>query len=517
MIPEQCDYLVVGGGATGMAFVDTLLKHSSSETSVVLIDKHGEGPGGQWQDSYNFVRLHQPSSMYGVESEKLEPNEDGISSTHRATREEIIEYYEKVVKKLEAGHDFHYLGGMEFDFSQLSNSNDNDGDSINGKVYVLCDNQAKKSKIRVSKRLVDARYLQPDLPVFIPPKFSFDPSAIQCAPVNDIFRLSSGTGDAKTAAPKNYVVIGGGKTGMDAIVYLLTKLKVDPDRIMWVVPNEAWITAREKIGNCMEFLHNCSALAKKKQQQNGVEIQDAVWSEDFFQSGFMEWERQGKVYRFDNTIVPTKFKDATLSKDELNQIKIVKRVVRNGRVREISNQGDLIFADGTSIPLPWKEESSSSLAVSETMFVHCSAGAFNYSKNIDAPPPVFGTGIITIQDVYGTPGFCMVGSVVAFLESLSHRLSDEEKNAMCLHPTPDAEEVKRPLGPSGGDVGVISSNHGLVQRMKNLKMWLQDPEIRPWLYTNRLFNLGHQNPEQTEVMIDDTWKVLADGGVVEKH
>ena len=191
MIPEQCDYLVVGGGATGMAFVDTLLKHSSSETSVVLIDKHGEGPGGQWQDSYNFVRLHQPSSMYGVESEKLEPNEDGISSTHRATREEIIEYYDRVVKKLEAGHDFHYLGGMEFDFSQLSNSNDNDGDSINGKVYVLCDNQAKKSKIRVSKRLVDARYLQPDLPVFIPPKFSFDPSAIQCASVNEMGILTT--------------------------------------------------------------------------------------------------------------------------------------------------------------------------------------------------------------------------------------------------------------------------------------------------------------------------------------
>ena len=60
-VPASCDYLVVGGGATGMAFVDTLLHHHEGNPSVVMVDAH-ESPGGQWHDSYEFVRLHHPTA-----------------------------------------------------------------------------------------------------------------------------------------------------------------------------------------------------------------------------------------------------------------------------------------------------------------------------------------------------------------------------------------------------------------------------------------------------------------------
>jgi len=39
----ETDYLVVGAGATGMAFVDTLLTHSSHD--IILLDRH-HAPGG---------------------------------------------------------------------------------------------------------------------------------------------------------------------------------------------------------------------------------------------------------------------------------------------------------------------------------------------------------------------------------------------------------------------------------------------------------------------------------------
>ena len=64
----ETDYLVVGSGAVGMAFADTLL--SESDADIVIVDRHDK-PGGHWNDAYPFVRLHQPSSFYGVSSAEL--------------------------------------------------------------------------------------------------------------------------------------------------------------------------------------------------------------------------------------------------------------------------------------------------------------------------------------------------------------------------------------------------------------------------------------------------------------
>lgn len=51
-----------------MAFTDTLL--AESDADVVLVDRRHQ-PGGHWLDAYPFVRLHQPSAYYGVNSMML--------------------------------------------------------------------------------------------------------------------------------------------------------------------------------------------------------------------------------------------------------------------------------------------------------------------------------------------------------------------------------------------------------------------------------------------------------------
>lgn len=61
----EADYLVVSAGASGMAFVDALITDSDGE--VVMVDRRHR-PGGHWLDAYPFVRLHQPSACYGVNS-----------------------------------------------------------------------------------------------------------------------------------------------------------------------------------------------------------------------------------------------------------------------------------------------------------------------------------------------------------------------------------------------------------------------------------------------------------------
>jgi cation diffusion facilitator CzcD-associated flavoprotein CzcO len=58
----KADYLVVGTGAVGMAFVDSLI--ADSDARVVMVDRR-HAPGGHWHDAYPFVRLHQPSAYYG--------------------------------------------------------------------------------------------------------------------------------------------------------------------------------------------------------------------------------------------------------------------------------------------------------------------------------------------------------------------------------------------------------------------------------------------------------------------
>jgi cation diffusion facilitator CzcD-associated flavoprotein CzcO len=95
----ETDYLVVGAGASGMAFTDTLVAHTDAE--VVLVDRRHR-PGGHWLDAYPFVRLHQPSAYYVVESRPLGNNridEHGPNAGfyERASAPEICDYYLRVL------------------------------------------------------------------------------------------------------------------------------------------------------------------------------------------------------------------------------------------------------------------------------------------------------------------------------------------------------------------------------------------------------------------------------------
>lgn len=543
--PDKCDYLVIGAGATGMAFVDSLLQGihlenknaagNSKDTpmKIVLMDQHAT-PGGQWHDSYNFVRLHQPSAMYGVESTKLEPsaaitNTDTVEEKHRATRQEILDYYAALVQKWESNNDssdgvvsFQFVGNATLAF-ETTTKGDDDNNNNEGQSYQFQSKDNDKTTtthtIQVTKRLVDARYLQPDLPINTAPKFDFDASKINCVPVNEIVVGGDESKPAvfTNASTEHFVVIGAGKTGMDAVVYLLTQKKVSPFNILWIVPHDPWITARENIGNCMEFLHDATQVFKQQEQSsNNQDMQ----STELVQATFKLWEEQGKIYRLftDTTALPTKFNDATLSKEELAVIRSLpsEQVIRgSGRVASIDSEtGALGMQNGSNVALPWTNNSTKT-----TTYVHCSAGAFNYTKQVGVTPkPIFDTTnqMITLQDVYGTPGFCFVGSILGKLESLSVAgiLTDDQKNDLCQFPDPSSAAAYA-LGPSGGDVGGLSKDHGWVQRLGNVKMWLETPQLRNWLVGHRLFNLGHYtSADDMEKLVNETTTVLKEAGLV---
>ena len=49
MTELETDYLIVGSGAMGMAFADTLLVETKAD--MVIVDRHAK-PGGHWNVSY---------------------------------------------------------------------------------------------------------------------------------------------------------------------------------------------------------------------------------------------------------------------------------------------------------------------------------------------------------------------------------------------------------------------------------------------------------------------------------
>ncbi|HEX4530762.1 MAG TPA: NAD(P)-binding protein, partial [Acidimicrobiia bacterium] len=210
----ETDYLVVGAGALGMAFVDSLVEHSDAD--VVMVERRHR-PGGHWLDSYPFVQLHQPSRFYGVDSTALgadrrEP-EDEDGSSERASGSEICGYFDEIMR-----HRFLASGRVRF--------------------FPMCDYLGERrfrsrvtervTEVTVRRRVVDATYMASRVPATEPVPFAVA-DGVRCVPVGELATL------AQPAA--GYVIVGGGKTALDAICWLLDR-GCDPDDITWIRPRD---------------------------------------------------------------------------------------------------------------------------------------------------------------------------------------------------------------------------------------------------------------------------------------
>ncbi len=167
----ETDYLVVGAGALGMAFVDSLLEHSNAD--VVMVERRHRA-GGHWLDSYPFVQLHQPSRYYGVNStalgqDRLEP--DGFSE--RASGAEICGYFDEIMR-----HRFLASGRVRF-FPMC--------DYLGGRrFHSRVTDQV--TDVTVRSHVVDATYMASRVPATEPPPFDVA-DGVRCIPVGELTRL----------------------------------------------------------------------------------------------------------------------------------------------------------------------------------------------------------------------------------------------------------------------------------------------------------------------------------------
>ncbi len=221
---EAADYLVVGAGATGMAFTDALIDHAP--VRVAMVDRR-HSVGGHWLDAYPFVQLHQSSDFYGVASTllgggRVQQRGPEAGLHERATVSEILAYYERVLRDrlLESGR-VQLFANCEYV----------------GQRQIISRISGQRFEVPESCRIVDARYLSPDIPADTPPPFQVD-DRVHVIPVNDIAVLDQ--------APSQYVIVGSGKTATDACVWLLGR-GVNPDAICWVRPRDPWMLNRDMV------------------------------------------------------------------------------------------------------------------------------------------------------------------------------------------------------------------------------------------------------------------------------
>lgn len=416
-------YLVIGAGASGLAFADTLLDQDT-DARITIVDRH-DRPGGHWNDAYGFVTLHQPSAFYGVNSLELcdgRVDRDGLNKGlwGLATGAEVSAYFEKVMRqRLLPSDRVSYLPLTEY--------------LGEGCVRTLL---SGKEEVIDHDVLVDSSYYGTTVPSTHTPAFAV--GDVRLVPPNALPALWK-----EAQRPAAYVILGAGKTAMDTGIWLL-EAGVDPDDIIWVRPRDGWLLNRAKLQPGMDYFEDSIGGQAELFKAYG-EASDA---EDLFD----RLEQAGIMLRIDPAHRPRMFHYATSSVAEIERLRAITNVVRRGHVEAIG-KGCMRFAD-------------SEMALPDTaLFIDCTASAVTRRP----PVPLFNKGRITLQMIR-IPQPAFSAALTAFIEA--NYEGEERKNALARPiPLPDAiEEYPR----------------ASLVNLANQAAWSQDAAIQQWILGSRL-------------------------------
>ena len=434
----ETDYLVVGAGATGMAFVDALI--AESDASAVMVDRR-PAPGGHWNDAYSFVRLHQPSAIYGVNSLNLGKDridKSGLNAGYyeQATGSEIVQYFRRVLdEELLASGQVNFFGGYE-----------HVGKGRNGHRLV---SSSGEEVLVTAQKVVDATYLNTELPATHPPGFEIEAGARVVTPTELVALVQDG------AAGDGFTVIGAGKTAADTCTWLLQQ-GVAPEVIRWVRPRDAWFLDRA-------FTQPLDLVAGLVEGLAAVYVA-AAGAEDVDEL-YVQAEEAEQIMRLDQAVEPDMCHGATLSRAELELLRRITSVVRMGHVRRVG-VSELVLDEATIATRR------------QEVHVNCTARGLGWAR----PKPIFEDDLITPQGTrYGMLPFC--SALAGFLETTGR--DNKEKNRLS-RPNPVPRVGSR-----------LDWAWGIYLSGVNDVAWLGEPDIQSWLQGSRL-NIGRAIPEHLD-------------------
>lgn len=379
----ETDYLVIGAGASAMAFVDELVAHT--DVDIVIVDRR-HAPGGHWLDAYPFVRLHQPSAYYGVNSLPL--GRDRVQTTgpeagfyERATGVEVVDYYQRLLDEV-------FLPSGRVRFLPMTNYQGTDS----GRHVVTSTLTGAPTEINVRRRVVDASYVASEIPSRHRPTFTFDDDVPLVSP-NDVVRLAG--------PASGFTVLGAGKTAMDVCTWLL-EAGTNADNIGWVRPRDGWFVNRRVT---QPFEQSAGMLEYQ------ARLIDAIATEPDAPAVARQLETHGIFRRLDTTLEPDVFRGATLADGELERLREIEQVVRLGRVRHIATN-EIHFDRGTIAN------------DARRVIIDCTAQGLATSP----AQPIFQPGRIVVQ--FTTLGVApWSAAILGYVETLD--IGDDDRNRLC--------------------------------------------------------------------------------------
>ena len=322
----ECDFLVIGAGANGMTFVDSMLL-ANPECKIAVVDRH-EMPGGHWTVAYDHVKLHHTSIVYGLESTKLEGSWSRLALQRRmlpwdhcATKRELLDYYAAAMER--------WCRAGECDTSRAVPMTLR---SCSGRT--MC----RESGCTAGRRWWTAASTASSCAT------NWSAAAGQCRVPSECPRTSSrparGADHAQRLSASSVteaarvVVLGAGKTAMDAVLQL-QRLGVPPQRVTWVIAADGWMLNR--------------APSTTLRGSTKLFAQALLRCDGDTEAASATLEQEGHFLRLDSSVTPTRFRFPTVDLDELERLRRVHDVVRRGRVARIdlcAGAPTLTFGDG---------------------------------------------------------------------------------------------------------------------------------------------------------------------------
>jgi hypothetical protein len=393
-----------------MAFADVILAEQPA-ARIVMVDRHAS-PGGHWNDAYPFVKLHQPAAFYGLNSTSL-----GQGGADLACGPDIVAYYKYAMNRFLAGGRVRFLPMSEYQGE--------------GRIVSMIQ-EDQVTEVTAHRRIVDGTHNTVEVPSVVAPRYEVD-ADVTLVPPNGLPQVKRPW--------ERYVVIGAGKTGIDAIGFLLDQ-GVSPDRIQWVVPNDAWLWGRSTVqpGGALKTI---------------TAFVESIVSATSIDEVYLQLERQGIVCRIDTSVLPKKWRCATVDDKELAAMRRIENVVRMGRVQRVSRTE--IKLHGGTIE-----------TVEDSLFIDCTANGLAKSD----PQPVYSSGQVVLQPVF----MCQQtfsAALIAHLELMD--MSDEKRNAICAavpHP-----ELKEDLL-----AALLTSTRNVINWNRYMPLWVRRSRL----------NLGHE-------------------------
>ena len=209
-------YAIVGAGQSGLQFLHACIEKQRG--SVGIADER-TAIGGHWRDQYSFVRLHAPKATYGIDTALW----TGDKERELASREEILEHYDLTMNAILQnkavacflGHSARRVTSTTYGPS------------------VLC--TPKSASIGTQPTLLAARGI---IDATTNALAWNDPSFLS-APTGTRLMGPAGLPHIEFGPQNTFVIIGGGKSACDTVLYIRRQLGIkkdaDCDQIKWII------------------------------------------------------------------------------------------------------------------------------------------------------------------------------------------------------------------------------------------------------------------------------------------